>query len=226
MKRLMLVIVILVIGIVNGDDQKYVKAMESALAGMNTENVSEENFLNAANKFERIALAEKDKWLPYYYSAYAYTLYSFFSSDNSKKDEILDKAEKYGNIADSLHPDNSEVYVLRSMINSGRLMVDPQGRMMKYGPKSTELLYKARELNVDNPRVYFLLGQSLYFTPAAFGGGKEKAMEMLTTAMEKYEFFTPETELHPNWGKAQAQEMISRINQGQTEPRREPNREE
>lgn len=47
----------------------YDKAMKETLGTM--KNVqSAMDLLNTANKFERIATAEKDKWLPYYYQAY------------------------------------------------------------------------------------------------------------------------------------------------------------
>src|SRR5258705_3028504 len=55
-----------------------------------------------ANNFERIANAEQNKWLPYYYASYALARSIYTISDQSKIDAVLDKADHFISIADSL----------------------------------------------------------------------------------------------------------------------------
>jgi len=186
---------------------KFNDAMTKALNEMDTLRTGDQ-FMAVANKFERIALAEKNQWLPYYYSALARVTSQFIVQDYSKTDEVLDVAEKHVKIADSLMPSNSEIYVLRSMIMGGRIMVDPMTRGQMYGMQSMMLLSQAMQFDPNNPRSYYIMGQSLLYTPPQFGGGVDKACPLLTTAKEKYAVFQPASELHPNWGEEQVDEAL------------------
>jgi hypothetical protein len=47
--------------------------------------------LNLANNFERIATAEKNQWLPYYYAAFCQVNLGFIEKDNEKKMHLLTK---------------------------------------------------------------------------------------------------------------------------------------
>jgi hypothetical protein len=181
-------------------DDKYVTAMKKNLAMIDTAS-NGTTFQIIANSFERIADAEKDKWLPYYYASYLISVSTFMDTVVGKKDSYLDKADLLITIADSLEPNNSEIYTVKAMISQGRLIVDPQNRWMKYGPMFSNFINKAKELDPTNPRPVFLQGQSVLYTPEQFGGGKEKALPILKEAEEKFKSFEPESELHPDWGE-------------------------
>lgn len=186
---------------------KFNDAMTKTLAELDTCKTGDQ-FMATANKFERIALAEKNQWLPFYYSALAKVTATFVYGDPSKNDVILDVAEKHALTADSLMPNNSEIYVLRSMIIGGRIMVDPMTRGQSMGMQSMMLMSKAMSLDPSNPRSYYMMGQSLFYTPPQFGGGADKGCAMFNTAKEKYTAFTPASPLHPNWGEEQVDEML------------------
>lgn len=186
---------------------KFNDAMTKTLAEMDTSS-SAEQFMSVANKFERIALAEKNQWLPYYYSGLARCTAIYMGGDNSKTDDILDIAEKHAKIADSLQPKNSEIYVLKTMILGGRIMVDPMTRGQSLGMQSMMTLSEAMKLDPLNPRAYYIMGQSLYYTPPQFGGGVEAGCRMFSTAKENYGKFVPESALHPNWGEDQVDMML------------------
>ncbi|HJY64150.1 MAG TPA: hypothetical protein VJ455_08335, partial [Ignavibacteria bacterium] len=86
-----LLVCILFIGVIHADDSRYVNEMKKNLVLIDSaQNVGD--YLTVANSFERIALAEKDKWLPYYYISMVYTLASFTDTLKDKKDGYLDKA--------------------------------------------------------------------------------------------------------------------------------------
>ena len=168
MKKIFLLFFILsAFFITKADDEKYIKAMEKNLSMIDTAS-SLASFQQVANNFERIANAEKDKWLPYYYSAYLLTLCGAIDTIPAMKDTYLDKADLQIQIADSLEPDNSEIYTIKGMIAQIRLSIDPQNRWMKYGQLSSNYLNKAKELDSTNPRPDLLNGQSVLYTPPQF----------------------------------------------------------
>lgn len=192
-----------------GDD-KFTKAMEKNIASIDTLK-SLAAFQEVANNFERIANAEKSKWQPYYYSAYCQAICSFIDTAKGKKDIYLDKAENLISMADSLKPDNSEIFTLKGMIAQGRMAIDPMARWQKYGALSTNNLQKAKELDPENPRPDFLIGQSLLYTPEAFGGGKKTALPVLNESLEKFKKFRPEDSIAPNWGQKMLEGLLEKL---------------
>jgi hypothetical protein len=135
------------------DDSKYEKAMKKNLAKIK-EATDAASMLNVANGFERIAYAEKDKWLPYYYTSLMHTLAAFADTTVDKRDSYLDKADMFINIADSLEENESEIYTLKGMIAQARLQVDPMNRWMKYGAESTKNFNKTTANNKHRLRCF------------------------------------------------------------------------
>jgi hypothetical protein len=186
--------------------EKFVKAMEPKVAAVDTTRNSEA-LIDLANSFERIGDAEKTQWLPYYYAAlcqvnagYTQGGTNVMSGNAAKTDPFAAKAEGLLNKAEALSKDNSEIFVVRKMIASLRMMGDPMNRYMTYGPEATAALETAKKLNPENPRVYMLEGQDKFFTPEQFGGSKTEAKSLFETAMKKFETAKPESSIHPGWG--------------------------
>jgi hypothetical protein len=211
MKKILLPVLLLIFSFsTNAQDEKFVKAMEKNLSMIDTAS-SLTSFQVIENNFERIANAEKGNWLPYYYSAYILAISSFMDTVIEKKDVYLDKAEQLVSVADSLEPDNSEIYTIKGLMTIGRLTVDPQNRWMKYGQLLSNYLDKAKELDPANPRPLLLNGQTVLNTPAQFGGGKDKALPILKDAAEKFKNFKPESRIYPNWGESLCHQILQRI---------------
>ena len=166
-----------------------------------------------ANNFERIGDAEKLQWLPYYYASYCTVMSAFIEKDKSKTDAIADKAEELITKAEGLAgKENSETDIIKSMIASAHLMVDPQTRWMQYGKASSENIEKAKALDPTNPRAVYLEGQSKFYTPEAFGGGKAPAKVLFEKALVMFDSFKPQNELYPAWGKASTLYFLSMVN--------------
>lgn len=211
MKTLILIMVAsIAITVTNAQDAKYIKAMEKNISMIDSANVQTQPnlFQDAYNAFERIAGANSKEWLPLYYQSFCEVMMGMRQTDNQKKDEYFDKAEALINKADSLQPDNSEIYVLKSFITSMKISVDPQNRGQQLGMKSGMLLGKALQLDPENPRAYFLKGQGLIFTPPQFGGGKDKAIPVLETAVKKFAKFKPTSSIMPHWGEAKCKAAL------------------
>lgn len=211
MKKLFIFTLALIMtgGALFAQSEKYTAAMAENLKAIEAafKNPSELQVLS--NKFERIANAEKNQWLPFYWAAYCQVNYAFMQQeDKSKIDGLADKATELINKADALQPNNSEVSCIRSMIATSKLMVDPMSRYMEYGAESQKQLEIAKKQDATNPRPEFLVGQSLKYTPEQFGGGCKPALVEFEASMKKFETFKAASELHPNWGKEYLQQLI------------------
>ncbi len=198
------------IGIVSVKAQsaKYTEFMKKNVAMLDSVKTADD-LQNSANNFDRIANAEKTQWLPYYYEAYSLVMKSFMTKDPKAIDANCDKADEALTMAESLSKDNSEITTLKSMVLTARMQAD-QSRGMTMGPKSTMLLQQAMQQQpANNPRTLMQLSQMKFYTPAAFGGSKEKAIELLKKSIAAYDTFKPATDIDPNWGKDYAVSLLA-----------------
>jgi hypothetical protein len=197
-------------------NEKYVKAMQEKVIAVDTTH-SADGLKNLSAAFERIADAEKTQWLPYYYAAYAQITSAYYLGNGQMGgmadtyDPIADKAEALLNKAEALNKDNSEIFVVKKMIASLRLMADPMSRYMQYGPIAQEALATAKKLNPENPRIYLLEGQDKFYTPEQFGGSKAEAKVLFEEALKKFDAFKPATEIDPSWGRQTTNYFLSQI---------------
>jgi hypothetical protein len=219
MKKTFLAVLIAISGLAAfSQSEKFIKAMEPKVVALDTTH-NVEGLQDLANAFERIADAEKNQWLPYYYAALANinlgnTLMAKaggMGGNATELDPVADKAEELLSKAEALSKDNSEIYIIKKMIATLRMMGDPMSRYMTQLPIATEALATAKKINPENPRIYVLEGMDKYFTPEQFGGSKEEAKKLFDEAMKKFETFKPESGIHPNWGKQQTQFFMSQI---------------
>jgi hypothetical protein len=212
-KKILLVVFVLAAVTSFAQSDKYIAAMEKLVPQIDTtQSITGLNEL--ANSFQRIADAEKTQWLPYYYSALATISTANMISKGQmgmadKTDPICDKAEAQLNKAEALAKDNSEIFCIKKMIASMRLIGDPMNRYQTELPKAAEYLETAKSLNADNPRVYLLEAQDKYYTPAEYGGSKEEGKKIFELAVKKFEKFKPETTIHPSWGLGTVKYMLA-----------------
>ena len=102
--------------------------------------------------------------------------------------------------------------ILRANLANARIAVSPSFRWMKYGSRIDKALNVARKLNPENPRVALLDGQSIFYTPEMFGGGKAKSKPVLEKSIQQFAKFKPASIIHPNWGVMTAKWMLSQTN--------------
>ena len=209
MKKIILAVAFLsAAAAVSAQSERYMAAMKSNIAAIDTSFRNPANLLSLANNFERIANAEKNQWLPYYYAALCQVNYAYMEQDKSKIDAIADTATLLIDKADSLSPDNSEISCVKSMIASSHMMVNPMQRYMEYGAEINLHLDAAMKQDPNNPRPEYLKGQGLKYTPEQFGGGCATAKPVLQASLDKYNAFKPASELHPNWGKQRVELLL------------------
>lgn len=213
MKRTILSIMIIGFCVTTfAQSDKYNAAMKKNISMIDLA-MQNRNGKEVANNFERIADAEKTQWLPYYYAAYCNVMNAFMEQDKTKVDAIADKAEELITKAETIAgKGNSETAIIKSMIASAHMMVDPQSRYMQYGPASASNVQTAKSMDPSNPRAVYLEAQAKFYTPEAFGGGRAVAKPLFEKALAMFDTFKPATELHPAWGKSATQYFLAQVN--------------
>lgn len=187
---------------------KYEKTMENALAELDSIH-NPEIRQKLLGLFERIAAKETDKWRPLYYASYMNLMTGMFEEKKKNQDLFYDKAIEYATKANELNKDNDEILTLLAFAYQMKISVKPAKRGAKLGAIANEKLAKAEKINPENPRVYILKADNLYYTPKMWGGDKEKAIETYKLAEEKFNAFKPKHKLDPNWGLYRVKEMIA-----------------
>lgn len=208
-KILLFTVIVCFANITFAQSDKYINAMKANIAQLDSI-MMKGNGMELANNFERIGNAEKTQWLPFYYAGYCTVINAYTEKDVAKKDAIADKAQQFINQADSiLGKENSETDVIKSMIATAHMTVDPQNRYMTYGPQITAYLEKSKGLDSTNPRPVLVQAENTFYTPEQFGGGKDAAKSFFDKAKTLVDNFKPETEISPNWGKQAIQYFLS-----------------
>ena len=206
MKSILLSVFLFGLITANAQSDKYVAAMQKTLVIFDSAKTTAD-FQSVANSFERIGDAEKTQWLPYYYAGLALTS-SGWNDAKLDKDANSARVIALCDKAESIEK-NAEICTLRNMAATQQMMIDPQTRWKTYGVDASTALQKGMQLDPNNPRLYYLQGMSLFGTPAAFGGGKDKAKPLFEKSVALYKTFKVKP-LYPSWGQAQAEEMLAK----------------
>lgn len=209
MKKIIITLLMSALCIISfAQSEKYMGAMQKNLAAIEPAFANPPEMLALSNSFERIAAAEKNQWMPYYYAALLQVNYAFMQKDPSGNDALAARATMLLNKADSLQPNNSEVSTVRSMVATVQMLVNPMQRYMEYSGAIEINLQKAMEQDAGNPRPIYVKAENLKNTPANFGGGCAVALPLLKKALEKYNSFKPQNALTPTWGQPRVEQLI------------------
>lgn len=209
MKKVMLAFGVLSALVLNAQSDKYTSAMQKNLDMFDSAKTTAD-FQSMAAAFERIGDAEKTQWLPYYYAGLALTMPGW-TDTKLDKDANAERIKSLCDKADALTQDNAdkaEILSIRNMAATQQMIVDPPTRWSTYGQEASGYLNKAKQLNPNNPRLFYLEGAGIFGTPEQFGGGKEKAKPVLQKAVELFKADQPKP-LYPRWGQKQAEDMLS-----------------
>ncbi len=207
MKQLLTAICLLATTTIFSQSEKYVTTMSSTLQQFNDAKTNED-LTAVAQKFERIADVEKTQWLPYYYAALVKTTMCL-SGKVSDIDAMADEANNLLTKAETLEQNNSEIYCVKSLIATAKMIVNPQARYMEYGAKINQYIEKAKAADSTNPRPYYIQASNLFNTPKQFGGGCDKSKPLAEKALELFNNFKPVSNIHPTWGKEATEKIIS-----------------
>lgn len=178
---------------------------------LNKGNLNAQSLTRMANELERIALAHSQDWHAQYYAALAYIE---LANQAPKKeiDNLCDRADEYLKKAQLIRPNESENYVLKAYLLSARINVNAMFRGASMGRESKEQLDLALRQNSKNPRAHYVRAMGIYYTPAAFGGGKKKAKAHLDASLKAYRENPPATALDPDWGRQEVEKLLRNYN--------------
>jgi hypothetical protein len=160
---------------------------------------------DASNMFERIASAEMDNWLPYYYVAQINTIVSFGEKDKEKLTQQLEKAQEYIDLAKAISPENPEIMVQEAMTNTAWIAFDGATYGMTLSGKVVALYAQAAQMAPDNPRVVFSKAEWDMGSAAYFGQDTAPYCKDVERSLELFANFKAESEFHPNWGQDRAE---------------------
>lgn len=193
-------------------DNAYTAAVTAALAAQNAAQTPAEIQASVA-QFERIGAAAPTEWLPRYYQARGYLKLGFAGAGEAdRQDQLFDQAQAALDAARQLPgADQAEVLALQAYIYQGRIMVAPMTRGMVYTGRVHEALAQAQKLSPNNPRVYLMQANDVYYRPAVFGGGPAAAKPLYEKAQALFATFRPATPLSPNWGQGNATASLKKI---------------
>ncbi|MDT7827885.1 hypothetical protein RQM65_04310 [Pricia sp. S334] len=202
MKNL-LTILFLVTALSISAQNRYADGMETAMQLWGEQQTSA-----ASNQFERIALADDDNWLPYYYVAMVNTAASFGEKNENLLTRQLEKAKEFNDIAKSLSLENPELLVMEAMINTAWIAFDGATYGQALSGKNNQLYQKALQLAPDNPRAVLAKAEWDIGSAQYFGKDTTPYCKDVERAMELFETFENETPFYPNWGKDRAEQVL------------------
>ncbi len=166
------------------------------------------DYQNIANRFDRIAKAEKEEWLPNYYAGLTYVYMSFVRGlEDDKRDEYLDQALIYAEKAGEIAGNDVEITVLTGYIYMAKVSVSPALRGMTMSSKVSSYFEKALAMSPNNPRANLMLGRWKYGTAQFFGSDTSEPCALMQKSLTLFEAIGDDTGIMPNWGKNQAVAM-------------------
>lgn len=203
MIRIIAVLVIYLVTQVLTAQTKFEQGMEQAFALMNENKIEE-----AANLLERISSAEPENWLAPYHLALLKTRASFAITDKAKQEAQIAAASDFIDKADLLSPDNSEVYVVKGLINVAKIASNPMVNGATLSGRTTELYKKAIALDKMNPRAHSGLAEFEMGGARFFGQDLSPYCKRLQETLTLYDAFKPTGKFYPNWGKERTLQVI------------------
>ncbi len=185
----------------------YIASVQSLLAAIDDAS-SMETLQASAQEFAQLSETHKNNWEAMYYTAYCYVSMCDRERVPAQKIIYLDQAQSYLENAKQL-TNNAELHILQAYLYQCRVNANSNMTASNAAALVTASLTEAQKMDADNPRIYFLKAQHLYFLPAEAGGGMNSACPLIQEAIQKYETYQPSTAISPNWGQNRAQELFA-----------------
>ncbi len=182
----------------------YEKGMQKAFGLWQEQKNSE-----AIHLFERIANAEQDDWLPFYYAAQIEITSSFGLKDETLLDTKLKKGQEYLDSAKKLSKNNSEIIVLQALLHTSWVAFDDATYGRKYSRKISKLYKKAKNLTPSNPRVVYCQAKWNIGGAKFYGKSTEPFCKDLEKSIELFATFELSSPFYPNWGEDRAKNTLA-----------------
>lgn len=208
MRYLIIILAISLASVLNATAKYDEKMLAEQIKQLNKAK-TEEKLVSLVKSFENISKESPNQWLPIYYASYANLSVLFFSNNltPTEKKEYLSKAQKQLNVALTIDDKESELHVLQAFIYLMSINAPEEGYDLSN--KAIQSLQKAKALNPNNPRIYYLEATNEFYKPTEFGGGKAAAKPILEKANRLFETQSHENTLLPQWGQQHNRVLLS-----------------
>lgn len=187
-----------------GAQSQYEKGMNKAFELWNKGKLTE-----SSNLFERIAKAEKENWIPFYYAAYLEIITSFKEKDEAKLKAKLEKASGHLDTGLLYSKDNAEILIIQALLNTSYIKFDGQKYGMSMTGKNEVLFKKAMKLAPNNPRVILQKAEWDMGTARFFGKPLDPYCKDIEKAIELFKKEKKsDVQYSPSWGKERAEKAL------------------
>ena len=158
----------------------------------------------------------------YYLALCEYRLATLFAATPDEQTQCINRTIEHLKGAIELEDNFSDAHAFLASAYGQKLGLKPH-LGMALGPETKRVLEKSKRLDGNNPRVVLIDGMSDYYTPAVFGGDKQRAISKMEHALELFAKEEIRDALQPSWGydEACAQLGIMRQEAGDIEGARE-----
>jgi len=174
-------------------------------AGVNTWDL--ERLKRARDLFINCLMKAKadNAYILYHIALADYRMITFYlsSANNPEAEKFLIEAQKYLEKAMAADSSFAEAGALYGYLLGFEIAFHPE-KAMSLGMASFDYSAKALAKDPENPRIHLLKGISLFYTPEAYGGGADNALESLNKAVGFFEKDVANDALQPSWGKDEA----------------------
>lgn len=210
MKKILIVLFLFMFSYAHADD--FTDAMVKAKKNFKTASGSadEKELVKVRGQFERILQLKKDEWLVNYWIAltdYSLALINAQSDPEKTKEYTLAGFKTLDKVIEK-NPGFSDAYVLQLALTFNRWIYE-QDKMMDIISAAEQAEQMSKSSDPGNPRLYLIKGISLYWTPAAFGGGEEKALEQFKNSEDYFKVRKEVNETYPDWGQEELYSYIA-----------------
>ena len=139
------------------------------------------------------------------YLDYYLSVYYMFQKDQERSEEFVERAIS---TLEDKDDKNTEDHALLAITKSFSIMFSPGMKAAFISGQVKEHAHQALELDSGNVRAYYALANNDFYTPEAYGGGKqvEGYLKKAIALPEQ----TQEGEYMPSWGKDQSYAMLVR----------------
>ena len=154
----------------------------------------------------------------YYLALCEYRLATLFAATPGEQAESINRTIEHLKGAIELEDNFSDAHALLASAYGQKLGLKPH-LGMALGPETKRVLEKSKRLDSNNPRVVLIDGMTDYYTPAMFGGDKQRAISKIEHALELFAKEEIHDPFQPSWGydEACAQLGIMRQDAGDIE---------
>jgi len=203
MIRIIFVFLMYLVSLVTFSQSQFEESMQQAFQLMKENKIDEAN-----NLFERIGNAEPTNWLPYYNVALLKTRTTFVMKDKAIIEAQLKEAEKFADKADVISPNNSEIYVVKALINVAKIASNPMAYGASLSSPTMKLYQQAIAFDNSNPRAHSGLADFEMGGARFFKQDLSPFCKKLRKSLVIYDAFQPKSPFHPKWGKERVLQVL------------------